>query len=172
MLHAIYCGDWDRASRELKDYRKIRQRSPMKQLQLLRIMHHYFSALVALHKIRAGQQFSHTSSRAMTRIATKFIRRLQNEQLEYTSVVASMLCGLLKALNGNADEAREQFADVRRRAASLELIPIQLAAEDATEQLDNQQLDVSCGCSLQVLMRQQGVIRPDQFEQLYTVRID
>ena len=162
MLHAIYCEDWDRASNQLKNYRRLSNRSPVKKLQPFRVMYLYFGALVSLHRMRT-KKYPYSS-----RAAQKFINGLRAEKLQYTTCVAWMFDGFHHLIASSPHIAREHLKTANALAATYRLRPIQYASSDALSGIDSGRT----GHSLQERMRWQGVIKPDQFERLYTVRIE
>tara|TARA_R110002049_G_scaffold46487_1_gene135089 strand:+ start:9500 stop:13288 length:3789 start_codon:yes stop_codon:yes gene_type:complete len=159
--HAIYCGDWDRASKIIAQYPRLRNRSSLKQLQLFRVTYLQTGALVALHRMQSD---GHSKWYAA---ANKFIAALRGEQLEYTNAVSGMLDGLCQQLAGDPDQARRHLQTANTLAAKHRLRPIQCATNDALEKIDTG----IYGDSLQERMQHRGVAKPDLFERLYTVRV-
>ena len=121
-----------------------------------------FCALVSMHRMRAEKHpvSSHT--------AQKFIDGLRAEKLHYTTCAAAMFDGLHCLLAGRPDVARGHLQTANDWAATYRLRPIQNATSDALAKINTGQT----GDLLQDRMRRHGVVKPHQFERLYTVRID
>ena len=158
--HAIYVGDWKQATHLLKQYRRLRNRSPLKRLQPFRVTYLATGALISLHRLQmeSRSEFSRTLNR--------FCDALRGEQLEYTTIVANLLEGLHRQMVGETEAARKLLQAANLRAARIRLRPIQYATSDALEHIDTG----IAGDSLRERMRQQGVVKPEKFERLWTVR--
>ena len=128
--HAIYNGQWRLASKLLRRYRRLRNRSPLKRLQPFRVAYLFTGALVALHRL------DKESSPRWSRSLNRFAGALRGEQLDYTTIAANMFDGLHRQRAGDRDAARRLLQDANTQAARLQLHPLRCATSDALENID------------------------------------
>jgi tRNA A-37 threonylcarbamoyl transferase component Bud32 len=164
----LYNGDLLSAWQCLRAFQRKLKYSPLARGQLVRMLTHWFRALIALHLAQANRSLPTPAAGRFTswlRVSRRSCQRLREHQNQYAGVLADQLEGIGLVMQHRTEEARDCLLAAQRSAASLQLLPFQLAAEDALEFLET-------GEWLGLLrhrMRNRSIKCAEAFERLYTV---
>jgi hypothetical protein len=156
----IYEGRWDEAGTNFANSKRFIETLPCSKLQVCRADWCNFESLVVLN------QFDRRPTKVNFRRASALIRSLRKEKLAHCDTVADLHEGYLCSLTNAPVKARHLFASAERQATQQDLVPICLAARDATELLTSP----ACSNRLHQYLRSEGVVHPDRFANLYAVQ--
>ena len=160
-MHAdIHAADWESAERNLQLGRRVFGRAPHGAIQLFRVQRLVFETGLIARATRDGGPGA--TRRARRRLA----RAIARERIPFASVLAALAEGLMNLHSGRPDLARGAWDRARSAAAAQGLRCWELAAEDALAAIDNG----VWGDRLREYLGQKGVVHPEAFERLFTVR--
>ncbi|NND99456.1 MAG: protein kinase [Pirellulaceae bacterium] len=156
---SLYNGEFQQAFDRCQQFERVLTKSTLSGIQVARILVRQFGALSAL-------QLLQSDPRSKWRLAAQnCIDHLQREKLPCALVLADLYAGILLRLIGDDDGSRKKTVAAQQLATELDLMPFQLAAEDNLDQLrSGERIGL-----LSHRMQNQGIVRPGQFERLYTV---
>jgi hypothetical protein len=95
------------------------------------------------------------------------LTRLRGEQLSFATQAADLLEGVRRLRDRDARRARELLGRAATAARAAGLKPWQLAAEDGLTYLETGRW----GFRLRQHLDDEGVVEPERFERLYTIRL-
>ena len=161
---SLYQGRLRKAAINALRMRESIDRSMIRRVDLIQTIADYLMALVSLHVSQGGGDGvleRQISSRHVTRNA---IRHLRSRDGDFPHVLAMLLEGVRRRLAGKAEAALECFERARTQARAAQLVPYELAAQDAINHLSGRRCD-----SLRQAMAEAGVGKPESLERLYIV---
>ena len=170
----LYVGDLSSAANAVLEMRRKMSTSLLERVDFIRAIVDHLSGLVSLH-VRQ-QLLSPDSSENPIHVGVvdpeivsptfvlEAIRRLMRQRAGYPRMLASLLLGIHRRLEGRSELARRSFVRAHARAGKMGLMPYELAAEDGLNDLAKNFTD-----SLRQRMVNHDIRKPAQLERLYTV---
>ena len=156
----IHAARWDSAERNLQRGRRVLGQAPYGGIQPFRVQRLIFETLL-LARATMG-----TGPRAPRRGRRRLAHGIARERIPFARVLAALADGLIDLHSGRPDLARDALDQARAAATEQGLRPWELAAEDALTAIDGG----VWGDRLREYLERQGIVRPESFERLYTVR--
>ena len=156
---SLFEGNYSDAWRSYQDFDRLLGKSHLSRIQLARVVTQQFGLLSALHILEREP------SRELTSNALVCLKRLRSEKLPCAVTIADLYEGILHRQSGKTAKARTLLVAAQQMAKEHDLMPFQLAAEDAISRLDE-------GEGLGLLshrMQNRGIRSPEKFERIYTV---
>ena len=138
--------------------------SLIRRVDLIQTITDYLYALVSLHIAESGRDGMLERQIGARHITRHAIRQLRSRKGEFPAMLADLLEGLRRRIDGKPGPALASFESALQRAANAGLTPYRLAAQDAIDQLTGGQ-----GDTLRREMGDAGVVKPRFLERLYTV---
>ncbi len=170
MQSLLYVGDWKAALELQRQVDRRLNRVLGTKIQFIRVHRAVFGMLLAIRHVGfAGDKFAgdkFAGDRGWAKQSWRQLRQLRRERLLFTQIVAEFGEGLLLRRLGRDAEAERRLMQARDRAALLQLRPWESAAQDALTGLASGR----DGGLLPNRLAEQGVVCPEQFARLYTVR--
>ncbi|MEO1524445.1 MAG: AAA family ATPase [Planctomycetota bacterium] len=161
---SLYRGQLRRAAVMVLRMKESIDRSMIRRVALIKTIADALYTLISLHIAQSGADGlleRQIGSRQATRNA---LRNLQNRNGEFARVLAALLGGIRQRIDGKPRSAMPLFEQARDLASEASLLPYQLAAQDAIDDLRSQPRH-----SLRLQMADAGVRKPKLLERLYTV---
>ena len=162
MQSLVYQGRWDAADAHHREHAYRLKRHPFRGIQLIRVHREIFAALLAVRRYVEG-----SGPGAGDGEAAEPLTRLRGERLPFATQAADLLEGVTRLRDRDAGRARELLGRAATSAGAAGVKPWQLAAEDGLSYLETGRW----GFRLRQHLDDEGVVEPERFERLYTVRL-